>query len=136
MDLTYYERLPDGMNATEVAREFERLLSEADQPGVLCVSVAEALWQLADRQWHTYELLRPGLRARVEMWIQQHWLADLKFIEWIGGSAGMLGLAGVIPLLERTARECGDVGLRQEIEETLSEIKPHIDDPYWSMRKE
>jgi hypothetical protein len=134
MDITHYEQLPDGMTAADVAREFERLLSEAEQPGVLCVPIAEALWQLADRQWHTYELLRPDLRARVERWLQQHWLPDPEFIEWMGGIAGNLGLTGVIPLLEQTAREFSAVEFGQQIQKTLREIKPHIDDPYWSMR--
>ena len=52
----------------------------------------------------------------------------------MGGIAGNLGLAGVIPLLEQTAREFSVVEFGREIQETLREIRPHIDDPYWSMR--
>src|SRR5260221_238231 len=83
IDTTRYMNLPDGMEVPDVASEFERLLSEAEQPGTFSVPVAEALWQLADRQWHTYELLRPDLRSRVESWIQQHWSPDPQFIKWV-----------------------------------------------------
>jgi hypothetical protein len=134
MDITHYLNLPDSMEPPDVASEFERLLSEAAQPGILCVPVVEALWQLADRQWHTYELLRPDLRSRVEAWLRQHWLPDPQFIKWVGGIAGHLGLPGVLPLLEETAREVSGTQLGREIRQTLSEITPHIDDPYWSMR--
>ena len=136
MDLTHYQQLPDGMDAADVAREFERLLSEAEQSGASCAQVAQAFWELADRQWHSYELLRPDLRLRVERWFQQHWSSDAAFIRWVGGVAGGLGLAGLIPLLEQTARELGDVKLGREIRATLLEIEPHIDDPYWSMKKQ
>ena len=134
MDITYYVSLPEGMEAPDVANEFERLLTDAEQPGILCVPVVEALWQLADRQWHTYELLRPDLRSRVERWLQQHWLTDPEFIKWVGGIAGSLGLPGVLPLLERTASEFSETEFGREVQQTLREITPHIDDPFWSMR--
>jgi len=134
MDITHYKQLPDGMDAEDVAMEFERLLSEAEQPGVLCVPVAEAFWELANRQWHTYELLRPDLRLRVVRWLKQHWLPNPEFIRWVGGIAGNLGLAALIPLLERTASEFSAVEFGRQIQETLREIGPHIDDPYWRMR--
>jgi len=134
MDITHYKHLPDGMDAADVACEFEQLLSEAEQPGVLCIPVVEALWQLADRQWHTYELLRPDLRLRVTRWLQQHWSSDPEFIKWVGGVAGNLGLAAIIPLLEQTARAFSETELGREIQETLREIGPHIEDPYWCMR--
>ena len=134
MDITYYVSLPEGMEAPDVAREFERLLTDAEQPGILCVPVVEALWHLADRQWHTYELLRPDLRSRVERWLQEHWLTDPEFIKWVGGIAPRLGLSGVLPLLERTASDFSETEFGREVEQTLREITPHIDDPYWSMR--
>jgi hypothetical protein len=134
MDIAHYMNLPDGMEAADVASEFEFLLAEAERPGVLCVPVVEALWQLADRQWHTYELLRPDLLSRVEGWLRQHWSSDPEFIRWVGGIAGQLGLPGVLPLLEGTAREFSETQFGREISQTLREITPHIDDPYWSMR--
>jgi len=128
--------LPDGLEAPDVAREFERFLAEAEQPGVLCVPVVEALWHLADLQWHTYEFLRPDLRSRVECWLRQCWLSDPQFIEWVGGIAGMLGLPGVLPLLEGAAREFSETQFGREIRQTLQEITPHIEDPYWGMRRQ
>jgi len=134
MDITHYEQLPDGMDAADVAREFERLLSEAEQPDVLCVPVVEALCELADRQWHTYQMLRPDLRSRVERWFQQHWLPDPEFVDLAAIVAAHLGLHGVIPLLERTAREFSETEFGREIRKTLAEITPNIDDPYSGMR--
>jgi hypothetical protein len=134
MDITHYKQLPDGMDAPDVAREFERLLSEVERPDVLCVPVVEALCELADRQWHTSELLHPDLRARVERWFQEHWLCDPKFVDLAAVVAAHLGLRGVIPLLERTALEFSETEFGREIQKTLLEITPDIDDPYSGMR--
>ena len=134
LDVAHYEQLPDGMNAADVAIEFERLLSEAERPDVLCVPVVEALCELADRQWHTYKLLRPDLRSQVERWFQQHWLPDPEFVDLAAVVAAHLGLRGVIPLLERTAREFSETDFGAEIRKTLMEITPDIDDPYSDVR--
>ena len=134
MDITHYQQLPDGMDAPDVAREFERLLSDAEHPDVLCVPIVEALCELADRQWHTYEVLHPDLRARVERWFQAHWLPDPKFVHLAAVVAAHLGLREVIPLLEQTAREFSETEFGREIRKTLAEITPDIDDPYSGMR--
>lgn len=135
MDLNRYKELPDALKAAELEEEFEQLLSQADQPGVWRCAAAQAFWELADRQWHTYEMLRPDLRQRVENWFQRHWSSEPEFIEWVGGVAAQLGLAGLLPLLERAAHDFSNVPLGREIEATLREIGSHIDDPYWEMRR-
>jgi hypothetical protein len=136
MDLEHYIQLPCGMEPADVASEFERLLAEAESSDPGSALVAEGFWELADRQWHTYEMMRPDLRLRVERWFHQHWLPSTDFIGFAGGVAAQLGLTGIIPLLERTEREFGAVELGREIREILHEISPHIEDPYWGMKAE
>ena len=55
MNVEYYETLPDYMPVDELARCCERLLCEADEPGVHPEAVLEGLWHLVDRQHHAYE---------------------------------------------------------------------------------
>jgi len=78
---------------------------------------------------------RMGASRLAQSRFQRHWrLPDPEFIKCIGGIAGHLGLPGVLPLLEGTAREFSETPFGREIRKTLREITPHIDDPYWSMR--
>ncbi len=135
MSVEDYGSLPDSMQADEVARCFERLLHEAKAPGVSADSVMEALWHLADRQYHTYERLRPDLRDGVEEWVIANWRRTLEWVDRIGMIAGAIGLPGVVSLLETSLADQAPGQLRDEIQETLREIRAHIEDPYWGLRK-
>jgi hypothetical protein len=130
----YYENLPDYMRVDEVAQCFERLLREAEEPGVIPESVFEALWHLADRQYHTYERLCRELRNQIEQWISAHWRPTPENIDHIGMIAGGIGLPGVIQVLESSLSEEMSEDLRSELEEVLGAIREYIDDPYWDLR--
>jgi hypothetical protein len=130
----YYENLPDYMPADKVAQSFERLLREAGEPGVLPESVFEALWHLADRQYHTYERLCQELRNQIEQWIIAHWRPTPENVDHIGVIAGGIGLPGVIRVLESSLSEEMRDDLRSELEEVLEAIREHIEDPYWDLR--
>ena len=134
MNVEYYENLPDYMRVDEVAQCFERLLREAGEPGVIPESVFEALWHLADRQYHTYERLGQGLRNQIEQWISVHWRPTPENVDHIGMIAGGIGLPGVIPVLESSLSEEMSDDLRSELEEVLEAIREHIDDPYRDLR--
>jgi hypothetical protein len=130
-----YARLPDSMRPDEVARCIEQLLLEAKDPRVSADLVAESLWHLADRQYHTYERLRPDLRARVEQWLVANWTPTPERVSQIGMIGGAIGLPGVVPLLEALLAEQAPGELRNEAEKTLSEVREHVNDPYWDLRK-
>ena len=134
MNVEYYENLPDYMRVDEVAQCFERLLREAGEPGVIPESVFEALWHLADRQYHTYKRLCPELRNQIEQWISAHWRPTPENVDYIGMIAGGIGLPGVIQGLESSLSEEMSNDLRIELEEVLGSIREHIDDPYWDLR--
>jgi hypothetical protein len=135
VNVEYYERLPDYMDLDDVARCFEKLLREAEEPGVPPESVFEALWHLADRQYHTHKRLRPDLRDQVEQWINTHWRPTPDNVEYIGTIAGGIGLPGVIPALESSLSEKISDDLRNELEEVLVASREHVDDPYWDLKQ-
>jgi hypothetical protein len=130
VNVEYYDNLPDYMSVDEVARCFERLLREAGEPGVNPESVFEALWHLADRQYHTYERLSQELRDQIEQWISDHWRPTPENVEHIAVIAGGIGLPGVIRVLESSLSEEMSGDLRKELEEVLAAIREDIDDPY------
>ena len=68
-DLAHYEALPDAMGTDELREELRALL---DTPATATppvhgnhANMARALYELGDRQWHTYEPLPPELREVV-----------------------------------------------------------------------
>lgn len=135
MKVQDYEDLPDYMPPEEVAQCFERLLGQAREPGLSSDAVLEALWHLADRQYHTYQRLRPDLRTGVEEWLTANWRVSPDWVDRIGMIAGAIGLPAVVSLLERSLADQEPGPLRDEMEKTLGEIRAHIDDPYWGLER-
>jgi hypothetical protein len=134
VNVEYYENLPDYMPVDAVAHCFNRLLRDAGEPGIIPETVFEALWHLADRQYHTYERLSQDLRNQIEQLICAHWRPTPANIEYIGMIAGGVGLPGVIQALESSLSEEMSDDLRSELEDVLEAIREHIDDPYWDLR--
>jgi len=133
-----YRELPDGMEPAEVQKAFDGLFSEMAtnaEPDVL--DVVEALYQLADRQWHTYSVLPAEYKNRLEQWIDEHWLpTSLEFVMKVGFIAGSVGLPGVLSLLQTETR---NHQLREEVRKAIvsmvEELTPKIHDPYHGMPK-
>lgn len=128
--------LPDGMESLEVQKNFDELLSDVESKTDLDVlDVMEALYQLADRQWHTYTILPAEYKKRVERWIGEHWLSSsLDFVRNVGFIAGSLGLPGLVHRLDADSRDPllkDDV--RREIINIVEELTPKIHDPYHDM---
>jgi hypothetical protein len=108
--VTDYEALPDSMPPAELASHFDRLLS-SDSGYTL--TIAAALVELADRQWHTYQPLVPALHQRVDSWLLEHWNANsLEFLDAAMSIVAQLGLPGTwerIQLLATTSSHDSEI---------------------------
>jgi hypothetical protein len=130
--------LPEGADANTLRPYILELLAtpvsdEADEE-----AATDALAELADRQWHTYELLAPDLRARVVEWIRRHWnpMAERAAMS-LRFTIGALGLTECLPLLQ-SALEPGSntpAAIREDIEGFLAEVGDGLGNPYSGMRR-
>lgn len=133
-----YILLPDGMDPLDVQKCFDELLSEAETSVNLQVcDVLEALYELADRQWHSYTILPAEYKNRVEQWLKGHWLpSSVEFVVRVAFIAGCIGLPGVLQLFEADSH---NPHLREDVRKNmvsiLEELKPIIHDPYHGMPK-
>lgn len=134
---TKYQDLPDSMDTAEVRQHFDEVLAAAVTSKYDDHDVAETLWELADRQWHTYTLLDETTRESVENWIAAHWRTDsVDYLETLAAVTGRLGLRHTLDLFESAlSTEALSPDVRREIERTVSELKPNVDDPYSGMRQ-
>lgn len=89
-----YNGLPDGLEPSEVRQTFDKLFAETStDPNLEVMDVMEALYQLADRQWHTFSVLPPEHKERLERYISDHWQpTTLEFVVKVGFIAGSVGL--------------------------------------------
>lgn len=69
----YYQSLPDSMPVEDVANEFHELLIEKPFSGKSKFDFLQALLELSDRQWHTYEQLCESLKTQIEKTLINEW---------------------------------------------------------------
>jgi hypothetical protein len=133
-----YSSLPDGMEPEAVAQEFEDLLAEAARsrsPSDL--EIADALCELADRQWHTYRKLRDDLRATVAVWLRDHWNgASTAFVEHAICTIGRLGLQELMPKVEAGLGPDTPSDVRELLRDYWEETRGDVSDPFRGMKAE
>ncbi len=136
MDLSRYAALPDAMPLADVWQCISDILDLAESGD--CTDereVAEALNEMADRQWHTYERLEVGLRGRIDAWIERVWdSSDHELVELIVGIVGRIGLPRSLELLKSSLAVKMEPETRRYVEEAIDEFGETVDDPYAGMR--
>lgn len=137
-ELEKYSNAPEGLDTEGVLRLFDELLT-MPQPvnSDDATTMAEALWQVADRQWHTYSVLDSQTKRRLDNWIIVNWdPQSIKMTNWLLGVIGNIGLTDSLQHMQR-ALEKNEVSIavREEILNAMKEFGNNIEDPYAKLRK-
>lgn len=129
MNLEEYESLPDSMSRDEIYRHCMTVLEESKKEDT-SVTLAK-LNELADRQWHTYELPDSALQDRLSRWLIDNWVsADQDYLE------SVLGLSYCFALdkeLYRCALANYTGNHVKEFQRSLENSVGDKIDPWWSM---
>ena len=134
----HYADLPDGMDSAEIEPYFHELLEVAESPTTCDVAmVAEAFYELADRQWHAYEPLAPSVLERVDDWVVRNWdSSSLAFVDPIIGVIAHLGLPRSWKTLKLSIESDLAPDVRAVIERAMTEFKRGDPlDPWSGMRE-
>jgi HEAT repeat protein len=129
---------PEGMESEDVRRLFEELLA-MPKPATSeeATLMAEAFWEVADRQWHTYTRLDPTMRDAIDDWIFANWdPTSLKMTGWLIGVVGHVGLPKSVNFMRQALEGELPPPVRQRIQEALDEFGATVDDPYFKMKRE
>jgi len=139
-----YKKLPDYLSPDELRRYFEDILRQIEtQPEVDQSYIIDALWELADRQWHTYTLIAPDLAERIEAFIEGVWVQlcdrqDSHLVVKVISIVGNLGLKRSYEMIKKFSGQYhGETG--QQIDEFIQRVEVFrngkIEDPYYSLKK-
>jgi len=139
-----YKKLPDYLSPDELRRYFEDILRQIEtQPEVDQSYIIDALWELADRQWHTYTLIAPDLAERIEAFIEGVWVQlcdrqDSHLVVKVISIVGNLGLKRSYEMIKKfSGRYHSQTG--QRIDEFIQQVEVldngKIEDPYYSLKK-
>lgn len=136
MILQKYENLPDYMKTKELEKYFIELLDYAEYSK--CASeeeISEALYELAIRQWHTYELIDKIIKDRIERWIEKIWnTKSIVLIDSLTSVIVNLGLEKSFENVKRSLNENVSKEVKEILEQTIKEIGGSICDPYAGMK--
>lgn len=127
--LKHYEDLPDNVTCAELVQEFHTLLAEPQCMSPLDLS--DALFELASRQWNTFEHLSDEMKQMASAKVIEWWSdSDTRRAEALLGAIARLGLGDTLRLLQ--ARDISRMSdeVRQSLVEASSEFGETVDDPY------
>lgn len=131
MQLPDVDSLPETVAIEELAKLFSSALettaAESDRIAVL--------WELANKQWHTYEKPSAGTSAQVTAYITRTWQSDdLHSTEALLFIIGSLGLTdAMLFLLSNIEASTTSPSVRCAIREASQVFGPMPLDPYYDM---
>lgn len=138
MKLQWIKNLPDYLPANEIKSYFEKILDvEVKDDLIDKEDVAEALWELSCRQWHTYEKIDSELKNKIERWLIDNFsgIYSRHFVELIGGIIGMLGLTNAYKYFQTVYNDTSlPQHIKQEFQNVTKEYGNSVDDPYNDMK--
>jgi hypothetical protein len=125
----YYNNLPDYLPVDELKLHFQTLLKAYERQDVDLSGFIKSLWQLSDRQWHTYPLLDPELKSSIDAVIskilkQKAWArSDLRICRNTLTIIGNLGLRNSYDLLLTSIIQSLDDEKKQDVKRLEDEIE-------------
>ena len=136
MNLIKIRNLPENMEPSEIREYFTSVINEAVQLGNIDpLQTSKALVELADRQWHTYELIDKDTKERIESWIELVWDVEFKtLVDNILTIITYLGLENSFRLVENSLTPELDKEVSDLIQEAIKEIGDHVSNPYFGLK--
>lgn len=124
------DNLPDYMKSEDLKSWFFQILDYFYSKKIDKKNFIEGLWNLADRQWHTYKILDLEIKTKIERVLSENWEATSDYIESISGIVGMLGLENIYSKIKALENETYDTELKKLIHEVILEFGESVSDPY------
>lgn len=133
--LEYYKSMPDYMPVVQLKELFEEFISNTSSQNYDVEEALESLLELADRQWHSYEMLDMNVSNQVETWIISNCNKDsINNVEFMTLIIGRLGLVKAFEYVKSLLDEDLISEIRKIIHETINELDGHVEDPYFGMK--
>lgn len=140
MDIDFHN-LPDYINRTELELYFCQVLEATESTNF--AKIVDALWELADRQWHTYSILDKDVKYRVDMYVtnlllKTDWDKEtIKVLRQLLSVIGNLGLANSYAILLSLRNDDMNPSILSEIDSYIREIEiengNQIENPYFNL---
>ncbi|MDE1376322.1 hypothetical protein [Bacillus licheniformis] len=133
MDFSKFDELPDSLSKDTLEKYFNQIVDiyESAKDNVNYIELLEAIYQLSERQWHTYKILDDKIKHKIDTLIKN--ILDVNSYDLIDNATSIiayLGLPERIKALQEMIKENPSEEVRELIEETIEELEGNVENPY------
>ncbi|WP_010173793.1 hypothetical protein [Bacillus coahuilensis] len=132
MDFSILDELPDYLSEETLKMYFNQVIEYYESTeSVNKIDFSEGIYQLSERQWHTYKPLDVLIKQKVDLIIKE--ILDpisYELMDNVTSIIAYLGLTESFQALKEIDKTNLGVDVRKLIEETINELDGNIDNPY------
>ncbi|MBU8683514.1 hypothetical protein MOE23_01055 [Bacillus haynesii] len=133
MDFSKFNELPDSLPEDTLEKYFNQIVDiyESAKDSVSYIELSEAIYQLSERQWHTYKILDDKIKHKIDILIKN--ILDANSFDLIDNATSIiayLGLPESFKALQEMIKENPSEEVRELIEETIEELEGNVENPY------
>lgn len=132
MDFSKFDELPYYLSEEILKMYFEQVIDYYENNGDISkIDLSEAIYQLAERQWHTYKYLDGKIKVKVDSVVQE--ILDPNSYELMDNVTSIiayLGLSNSFQTLKEIDSTSLSINVKEVIEETINELDGNIGNPY------
>lgn len=132
MDFSIFDELPDYLSEDILKVYFIQVIDYyGSTENVSKIDFSESIYQLSERQWHSYKCLDEVIKQKVDLIIKE--ILDPNSYELMDNVTSIiayLGLSESFQALKEIDKTNLSVNVRKLIEETINELDGNIDNPY------
>lgn len=122
------------MPESEISTEFLEIINSFKKNGLSRDDFLECIFELSDRQWHTYSIMQVSLKEKIEdILVSILDVSSLEQIEYILGIVPRLGLTKVLEVLTSIDLRLLKSEVADEIRDAIVEFEGDVSDPYADM---
>ncbi|MGE6630414.1 hypothetical protein [Bacillus sp. NPDC077027] len=133
MDFSKFDELPDSLSEGTLENYFNQLVDiyENSKDNISYIELTEAIYQLSERQWHTYKILNDKIKNEIDILMKN--ILDANSFDLIDNATSIiayLGLPESFKALQEMLQENLSDEVRELIEETIEELEGNVENPY------
>jgi hypothetical protein len=138
IDLQEIESLPDSITRNEIEQKLNALAAFAEgarnRPLKDRIILLSAIFEMADRQWNTYDLLSIDVRDKLDLVVMELWQRDsLDATEKLLGIISRLGLVRAFADLVAVDSRTLAPDVASAIQVGIAEFGKNVENPYSGM---
>ena len=130
MDFSKFDELPDSLSEDTLEKYFNQMIEmyESTKGTVSKIELSEAIYQLSERQWHTYKILNGKIKHKVDILIKN--ILDVNSYDLIDNATSIIAYLGLPKSFQALQEMMIEEKFSDEVKELIEELEGNVENPY------